>query len=72
MDGSCNIKYLYENTADMPKNFQTGQIKQGEFWFLCIASTGGVCVFESNGNELWGRYTKRDGGRNNGVFRKVD
>lgn len=72
VDAKCIAKFTYSSSKTIMNDFQTAEIKQGELSFVCNKSTGGTCVFERHGAELWGSYSNSGGGRNNGVFRKIN
>lgn len=68
----CIARYSYSTSKTRIPAKDTVEIKPGAFAFLCNTSTGGTCIFERNGVELWGTYSNPGGGNNNGVFRKID
>ncbi len=67
----CTVKYSYRETSssDMPTVFRNGEIKQGVLTLSC--GSGGSCIFERKGEELWGRYHNPSGGSNTGTFKKI-
>lgn len=58
VDSNCVAKVAYVFNSWPPSRFEAAEIKQGTLPFTC----GDVpCVFESHGDELWGRAYDRDG-----------
>lgn len=72
IDAKCIAKFSYSSSNRISGVFETAEIKQGVFSFLCNRSTGGTCVFERKGADLWGSYSNPSGASNSGVFRKID
>lgn len=72
VDAQCIVKFSYMGTDRVPRMYNTGQIKDGEFAFVCNSTTGGTCVFQAKGEDLWGRYSNSSGGTNGGIFKKID
>lgn len=71
IDTKCSIRYAYLDHARPPKSLATAEIKDGTLSFICNRSTGGTCIFERKGDELWVSYSNPAGGTNSAVFKKV-
>ncbi len=71
IDANCTAKFAYLSHERPPKGFATAQIKDGALSFVCNSSTGGTCVFDRHGEELWARYSNSSGGTNSAVFTRL-
>lgn len=67
IDADCNARYSY---SPRTKKVKRAEIRKGAFPFPC-GSTGGTCIFEHHGDELWGRYSGPDGTATS-VFKKIN
>lgn len=67
----CVARYSYSGSKTAIAK-DTVEFSRGAFTFLCNKSTGGTCIFERKGSELWASYSNPSGGLNNAVFRKND
>lgn len=72
MKSDCSIKYSYVTTTnnDAPSNFTSGEIKAGVLAVPC--GQNGTCLFERNGDRLSAKYSNPFGGRNNGLFQRIN
>lgn len=66
INARCAAKYSY---SPQTNTFKSAEIKEGALAFPC-GSSGGICLFEYHGDELWARYSGPDGD-NTAVFQKV-
>lgn len=68
----CSIKASFRSSAsnEMPKVFSNTIIRGGAVELPC--GNNGKCVFKVHGEEVWGSYNDADGGRNSGVFRRIN
>jgi hypothetical protein len=67
----CVARYSYGGVKTTVAK-DTVEFSPDALTFLCNKSTGGTCIFERKGSELWASYSNPSGGRNSAVFRQKD
>ncbi len=68
----CSVKFSYVTTTsnDVPTTFTVGAINGGVLALPC--GQNGTCSFERKGDQLTAKYTNPFGGRNNGLFQRIN